>query len=511
MDLLHLKSGTDVRGTAVDEAAPEQIDLTDEVVRRVTAAFVPFLAKKSGKRAEDLKISVGHDSRVSAERIRHAVLQELTVQNVHILDCGLCSTPAMFMTTQTEGCDGAVQITASHHPWDRNGLKFFTRAGGISGAQLTEILSAAETVELCAAPQDIRFEQTDYLSVYCAHLQSLIKEGVQSADYDHPLAGMKIVVDAGNGVGGFYADRVLAPLGADTAGSCCLDPDGRFPNHVPNPENAEAMESVRQATLRAHADLGVIFDTDVDRGAAVTANGEALNRNRLVAVAAAIALEESPGGTIVTDSVTSAGLTKFINETLGGKHLRFKRGYKNVIDEAERRTKTGENVPLAIETSGHAAFCENYFLDDGAYLVTRIIIKLCRLKREGKTLDTLLAALEEPAEEAEVRLPIAETDFRACGERVLALVEERARASAGVTVADDSYEGVKVIFPEDAGDGFFILRLSVHDPLLPVNLESAKAGGVRRIAQALLHLLSGAEGIDLLPLQQFCGEIGKGY
>lgn len=134
MNLLHLKSGTDVRGTAINEAAPEQIDLTDEVVRRVTAAFVPFLAKKSGKRAEDLKISVGHDSRVSAERIRRAVITELAAQSVHILDCGLCSTPAMFMTTQTEGCDGAVQITASHHPWDRNGLKFFTRTGGISGA-----------------------------------------------------------------------------------------------------------------------------------------------------------------------------------------------------------------------------------------------------------------------------------------------------------------------------------------------------------------------------------------
>lgn len=511
MNLLHLKSGTDVRGTAVNETAPEQIDLTDEVVRRIAAAFVPFLAKKSGKRAEDLKISVGHDSRVSAERIRRAVLSGLAGEGVQLLDCGLCSTPAMFMTTQTEGCDGAVQITASHHPWDRNGLKFFTRAGGISGAQLTEILSAAETRPLPDAPQEIRAEKLDYLPIYCAHLRTLIKDGVQSADHDHPLAGMKIVVDAGNGVGGFYADRVLAPLGADTAGSCYLDPDGRFPNHAPNPENAEAMESIRQATLRAHADLGVIFDTDVDRGAAVTASGEELNRNRLVAVAAAIALEESPGGTIVTDSVTSAGLTKFINETLGGKHLRFKRGYKNVIDEAERRTKTGENVPLAIETSGHAAFRENFFLDDGAYLVTRIIIKLCRLKREGKTLDTLLAALEEPAEEAEVRLALTDPDFRACGERVLALVEERAQASPCMTVADDSFEGVKVIFPEDAGNGFFILRLSVHDPILPVNFESASPGGVKCIARALLGLLSGADGVELTPLQQFCGEIGKGY
>ena len=93
----------------------------------------------------------------------------------------------------------------------------------------------------------------------------------------------------------------------------------------------------------------------------------------LVALAAAIALENNEGGTIVTDSVTSAGLTEFINETLGGTHRRFKRGYKNVIDESIRLCREGVNSPLAIETSGHAAFRENYFLDDGAYLIVKII------------------------------------------------------------------------------------------------------------------------------------------
>ena len=133
MQLQHLKSGTDVRGTAVNPDAPEKIDLTDEAVRRITGAFVRFLETQCQKSPNELTLSVGHDSRVSAQRIKTAVLKELSACGVRILDCALCSTPAMFMTTQTAGCDGAVQITASHHPWDRNGLKFFTRAGGLSG------------------------------------------------------------------------------------------------------------------------------------------------------------------------------------------------------------------------------------------------------------------------------------------------------------------------------------------------------------------------------------------
>lgn len=511
MQLLHLKSGTDVRGTAVNPENPEKIDLTDEAVRRITGAFVRFLEVQTAKQAGDIKLSVGHDSRVSATRIKTAVLKELTECGVQILDCALCSTPAMFMTTQTEGCDGAVQITASHHPWDRNGLKFFTRAGGLSGKELERILEDAETAPPHTG-EEIRAEKIDYLSKYCEQLKDLIRKGVNSPEnFDKPLTGLKIVVDAGNGVGGFYAEKVLSPLGADTAGSRYLDPDGTFPNHVPNPENAAAMASIREATLSSGADLGVIFDTDVDRGGAVTADGEELNRNRLVAVAAAIALEDTPGGAVVTDSVTSAGLTKFINAHLGGKHIRFKRGYKNVIDEAVRRCALGEETPLAIETSGHAAFRENYFLDDGAYLVTRMIIKLCLLKRTGGDLGSLIQDLEEPAEEKEIRLKITAPDFKAYGGEMIALVNDAAKNADGVRIADDSCEGTKIIFDAPEINGFFIFRLSVHDPIIPVNFEAAVSGGVSKMANVLSAWLAETKGLDLTPFTQFSDEFKKGY
>ena len=339
-------------------------------------------------------------------------------------------------------------------------------------------------------------------AMYAAHLRDLIQKGVNAEDYEHPLAGFKIAVDAGNGAGGFYARDVLAPLGADVSGSQFLEPDGMFPNHIPNPENEEAMASICTAVVDSHSDLGVIFDTDVDRGGAVDARGEEINRNRLVAIASVIALEGNEGGTIVTDSITSDGLKVYLEKTLGGHHHRFKRGYKNVINEAIRLNNEGINCPLAIETSGHAALRENYFLDDGAYLVTRIIIKMAQLRKEGKSLDTLLEPLAEPVEAKEIRLPITREDFRACGEKVIADLEAYAQAH-GWQIAPDNREGMRVSFNSENGDGWFLLRLSVHDPIMPLNIESNRAGGVLVIARQLNEFLTTCEGLDLTPMANF--------
>lgn len=319
---------------------------------------------------------------------------------------------------------------------------------------------------------------------YAAGLRELIKNGINAEDHDHPLAGFRIAVDAGNGAGGFYAKDVLEPLGADVSGSQFLEPDGRFPNHIPNPEDAGAMDAASRAVTASGADLGVIFDTDVDRAAVVDRHGREINRNRLVAIAAAIALEDAPGGTIVTDSITSDGLHDYIESTLGGKHRRFQRGYKNVINEALRLNAQGVDCPLAIETSGHAALRENYFLDDGAYLVTKIIMKMAALKKEGKDLEDLLAPLREPAEAEEVRLPILDGDFRARGNRVIAELEAYAR-QRGWAVAPDNFEGIRVSFPAGEGDGWFLVRLSVHDPIMPVNIESNASGGAAVIREKL--------------------------
>lgn len=484
------KSGTDIRGVASEGVEGQSVNLTDEMVYKMADGFVLWLSKKLSKDAKDLTVSVGRDSRISGPRIAASVTKAFTDDGVKVLDCGLASTPSMFMTTVDLKCDGALQITASHHPFNRNGLKFFTRDGGLEGSDIEEILTYAQENK---APEKIgggTVTPTNYMEQYSKNLRDMICREVNAEDYDHPLKGYKIVVDAGNGAGGFYASKVLEPLGADTAGSRYLDPDGMFPNHVPNPENEEAMQSICEAVKESKADLGVIFDTDVDRGGAVDSSGNEINRNRLVAVASAIALEGNDGGTVVTDSITSSGLKTFIEEDLKGSHYRYRRGYKNVINKALELNAQGINCPLAIETSGHAAMRENYFLDDGAYLCTKIIIKMAQLKQQGKELEDLTASLKEPVESKEIRFKIKEKDFREYGEKVIADLEKYAEAQEGWKIADDNREGIRVYFDKDNGDGWFLLRLSVHDPIMPLNIESDTKGGVDIIFNQLNTFLS---------------------
>lgn len=487
-----LKSGTDVRGFGcLHEDDP--LYLSDDVVSRIAKAFAAWLRARTGRNA--LTVSVGRDSRVSSPRIDAAVTAALLEAGVSVCACGMASTPAMFMTTVTLPCDGAVQITASHHPMDKNGLKFFTPDGGLEGGEIAQLLDMAAQNAFCPAETRGSVQTVDFMAQYAAMLRRQIREGIGTGDM--PLRGFKIAVDAGNGVGGFYARDVLAPLGADVSGSRFLEPDGTFPNHPANPEDKGAMAMASAATVESGADLGIIFDTDVDRAGCVDGSGTEINRNRLVALAAAIALEECPGGTIVTDSVTSDGLRAFI-EARGGRHLRFKRGYKNVIDKMIELNAQGIACPLAMETSGHAAFRTNYNLDDGAYLMTQIVIRMAKMGKDN--LFAMLDGLQTPAEEQEVRFRILVPDFRAAGEAFIREWTAFASAQRGYTAAADNYEGIRFSTDASAGDGWILARLSVHDPVIVINTESDTPDGTRRMLETLYAFAQTVPDLDISKL-----------
>ena len=582
-----LQNGSDIRGIAIPGVSGEANLLRTEA-ESLTQGFLRWLSEKTEKPVEDLTVAVGCYSRLSGPYLKQIILVSLSVNDVTFFDCGLASTPAMFMATKFRSfqCDGAIMITASHLPYERNGFKYFDAEGGLQKADIAKIIEYAEDVlpkesedkaaarraqdeaamleavramkeklektpvpdaykddskGLSAAKEDAKrdaktdgsitarsqivrdrpiFAQAelgayipDLMETYAAHLRSLIIEGVQKGladgapafDPEYPLAGLTVAVDAGNGAGGFYATEVLEPLGANVAASRYLDPNGAFPNHAPNPEDKAAVDALREAVLGGSCDLGIIFDTDVDRSAAVTGAGREVARNGIVALAALLVAKEHPGSTIVTDSITSIELGQFLEDTLGLKHLRYMRGYKNVINKALELTAQGVDCPLAIETSGHAALKETYYLDDGAYLATKIIIKAALLKQEGSNLDDLLAALKEPAEAREVRMPITAEDFGGYADQILDdlkawvsgdnSAESRNMPSAfgqtlSMQLVSPNYEGVRINFYDaaaggDAPMGWCLLRRSLHDPLMPLNIESGKEGGAEEIAAML--------------------------
>ena len=290
-EFLHLKSGTDVRGTAV-ETAEHGVQLTDETVQKICVGFYKWYCRK--EQVDTFGIAVGQDCRISSPRIAAAAMTAFCACGCRVFDCGLATTPSMFMSiVENEPVQTALEITASHHPFDRNGLKFFTSGGGLEGEDVTAILELAYDAEVPVSSDNAPVALS-FMNDYAALLRRQIVDGVQNGD--RPLEGLHIVVDAGNGVGGFYADQVLAPLGADVSGSQFLEPDGMFPNHIPNPENKGAIDAASKMVLDSSADLGLIFDTDVDRMGCIGATGQEINRNPLAASAAAILLAAGAKG-----------------------------------------------------------------------------------------------------------------------------------------------------------------------------------------------------------------------
>uniref|UniRef100_A0A1J3FNZ8 phosphoglucomutase (alpha-D-glucose-1,6-bisphosphate-dependent) n=1 Tax=Noccaea caerulescens TaxID=107243 RepID=A0A1J3FNZ8_NOCCA len=521
-DFLKLQNGSDIRGVAVAGVEGEPVSLHEPVTEAIAAAFGQWLLHKKKAESRRLRVSVGHDSRISAQTLLEAVSRGLGVSGLDVVQFGLASTPAMFNSTLTEDesflcpADGAIMITASHLPYNRNGFKFFTSDGGLGKVDIKNILERAADIYKNVSDENLRKSQrekssikkVDYMAVYTSGLVKAVRRAAE--DLEKPLEGFHIVVDAGNGAGGFFAAKVLEPLGAITSGSQFLEPDGMFPNHIPNPEDKSAIEAITKAVLDNKADLGIIFDTDVDRSAAVDSTGREFNRNRLIALLSAIILEEHPGTTIVTDSVTSDGLTSFIEKKLGGKHHRFKRGYKNVIDEAIRLNSVQEKSHLAIETSGHGALKENHWLDDGAYLMVKILNKMASARAAGKgsgskVLTDLVEGLEEPGVALELRLKIDKNhpdlegrDFREYGEKVLQHVANSIETNPDVQKAPVNFEGIRV----SGFGGWFLLRLSLHDPVLPLNIEARSEDDANKLGLVVAMAVKDFNALDTSALSK---------
>ncbi|WIA15225.1 hypothetical protein OEZ85_001902 [Tetradesmus obliquus] len=499
-----LQNGSDVRGVALAVNPGDAITLTPAAAFFIAAGFVDWLRSRG---VTDVKVAVGCDPRVSGPLLMPAVLAGLQSAGAAAVDVGLSTTPAMFYGIIAPGSavTGSIMLTASHMPMHNNGLKFFTAEGGLGKPDIAAILEgAAAKCEAAAVPlgdsildaafvlrQAVKTPATPsswpLLSKYAEHLRHMIVAGIQHPQTpDKPLTGLKIAVDAGNGSGGFFATQVLEPLGADVSGSQFLEPDGTFPNHIPNPENKAAMDAAVNAVKQSGADLGIVFDTDVDRSAIVGSDGTPINSNRFIALMAAIVLQEHPGSTIVTDSVTSNGLTTFI-EQRGGKHFRFKRGYKNVISKGVELNKQGVDCELMMETSGHGAMRSNHYLDDGSHLALTAVVAFVRsrLASGGAAgLGELLADLQEPAEAAEYRIGIKDADFKSVGSSVLQAFHDWVQAGAGSSSSSSwslepvNHEGWRVNVDEGAGKrGWALLRQSLHDPLLVLNVESDVPGG----------------------------------
>ncbi len=410
------------------------------------------------------QVVVGHDIRLTSESIKGALVEGLREQGVDVYDIGLCGTEEIYFATSHAGMDGGIAVTASHNPRDYNGMKFVREESKpISGdTGLFDIQARAERNEFRAAAQAGSLQPLDISGAYVEHLLSYI---------DLPtLKPMKIVVDAGNGGAGRVVDLLEPHLPFEFI-KLHHEPDGHFPNGVPNPLLPENRRAAI-AAVRAHqADLGIAWDGDFDRCFFFDENGDFVEGYYVVGLLAEAFLKRQGPARIVHDP-RLVWNTIDIVESLGGEAVQSKTGHA-FIKERMRL----EDAIYGGEMSAHHYFRDFAYCDSGMIpwlLVTDLI------STTGQGLSDLVArrVAAYPCS-GEINRTIAEPAA------VLARVEAAYRSQAGLV---EHVDGLSMVLP-----GWrFNLRMSNTEPVVRLNVESRGDAALMKAKTAeLLGLIDG--------------------
>ena len=419
----------DVRGRVPDQ-------LNEDIARRIGRAYAEIIKPQ--------QVVVGHDIRLSSESIKAALTAGLLEQGVDVYDIGLCGTEGIYFATSHAGMDGGIAVTASHNPKDYNGMKFVREESRPISADtgLLDIKRLAENNEFVAAATPGQLHSLDTDEAYVEHLLSYVDVA--------GLKPLKIVVDAGNGGAGRVIDLLEPHLPFEFI-KLHHEPDGNFPNGVPNPLLPENRTAAIAAVREHGANLGIGWDCDFDRCFFYDESGEFIEGYYLVGLLAQAFLKREPGTRIVHDPRLTWNTVDIVKQ-LGGEPVQTKCGHAFI---KERMRK--ENAAYGGEMSAHHYFRDFAFCDSGMIpwlLVTGLICE------SGQSLSSMVA-------ERVAAYPCSGEINRSVedAEAVLSRVGYRYRADA---VLEEDVDGLSM----DMGQWRFNLRMSNTEPVVRLNVES---------------------------------------
>ena len=439
----------DVRGRVPDQ-------LNEDIARRIGRAYAEVIRPR--------QVVVGHDIRLSSEAIKGALTEGLREQGVDVYDIGLCGTEEIYFATSHAGMDGGIAVTASHNPKDYNGMKFVREESRpISGdTGLVDIRRLAEADEFTAAPARGDLHALDIDEAYVQHLLSYV---------DVPaLKPLKIVVDAGNGGAGRVVDLLESHLPFEFI-KLHHEPDGNFPNGVPNPLLPENRSAAINAVREHGADLGLGWDGDFDRCFFYDERGEFIEGYYLVGLLAEAFLKRDPGARIVHDPRLTWNTVDIVTQH-GGEPVQTKCGHA-FIKERMRL----ENAVYGGEMSAHHYFRDFAYCDSGMIpwlLVTALI------SDSGQSLSAMVQQ-RMAAYPCSGEINRSVDDAGAAMERVADHYRQQAKSIEDV-------DGLSM----DMGDWRFNLRLSNTEPVVRLNVESR--GDVAMMEARTAELLALVEG-----------------
>lgn len=414
-------------------------DLTPDVVRTLGQSLGTHLGGARGAR-----IALSRDNRHSSPAYYDAMREGLTSAGCQVAGIGMGPTPALSFAIHHLGTDGGIQITGSHNPPEFNGFKISRGTEAIHGDEIQEIRRLIEDDRLHRADPPGGFEEFD---VHPAYIDRLA-EGRALA---RPI---KVVLDAGNGVGGLIAPEAFRRIGAEVVELYCA-PDADYPHHHPDPTIPENLKDLIATVQESGAGLGVAFDGDADRIGAVDTTGRIVWGDELMLLFAGPILARRPGEAIVFDVKCSSRLQEGIAR-MGGRPVMSATGHSRI-----RERLVQEKAPLAGELSGHIFFKDDYYgFDDGIYAAVRL---LHLLAESGKTLAELMAALPPAIATPEIRIECDEAEKFEIVDSLAAYFRSRYE-----TVEID---GVRVTFPK----GWGLVRASNTQPALTLRFEAEDA------------------------------------
>ncbi|MGK4594437.1 phosphomannomutase/phosphoglucomutase [Amycolatopsis sp. w19] len=449
-DLSGIVKAYDIRGVV-----GEQLDAA--LVRDLGSAFALLIKPESDS------VVIGHDMRDSSPELAAAFADGVTSQGLDVVSIGLASTDQLYFASGSLNLPGAM-FTASHNPAKYNGIKL-CRSGAAPVGQDSGLAEIRDTVEQGVPTfegQRGSVTEQDVLADYAAYLRKLV-----DLSGSRPL---KVVVDAGNGMGGYTVPTVFAGLPLEVV-PMYFELDGNFPNHEANPLDPKNIVDLQAKVREEGADAGLAFDGDADRCFVVDERGEPVSPSAITALVAIRELEKEPGGTIIHNLITSKGVPEIVAEH-GGKPVRTRVGHSFIKAEM---AKTG--AIFGGEHSAHYYFRDFWRADTGMLAALHV---LAALGEQAGPLSELTAEYSRYAASGEINSTVDDQVAR------MIAVKDAFGARDGVEI--DELDGLTVQLP---GGGWFNLRPSNTEPLLRLNVEAADAEAVRTLTEDVLAIVRG--------------------
>ena len=435
----------DIRGVA-------DRDFPDDLAATLGRAIGDHLAETGARR-----VTLGRDCRISSPRIHAVVRAGLIAAGLDVVDVGILHSPGLYFSVFHLEADGGVMITASHNPSEDNGFKIVSGRSTIYGAEIQRLRARIESGEVRTPDRAGSLTEHDILSDYIATVTGNIRLGPRP---------IKVVVDGGNGTGGPALLLILRQLGVSVDEIYC-EPDGRFPNHHPDPTVAENLVDLARRVRETGAEVGIALDGDGDRVGAVDGNGRILWGDQLVILFARQILLERPGATFVSEVKCSQALFDEITAR-GGRAIMWKVGHSLIKVKMKE-----EKAALAGEMSGHMFFADRWYgFDDAVYAGARLVELLTHSKQTlAELYDTLPVFHNTP----EIRMP--------CADEIKFEVVSRAVAWFRARYKVNEVDGVRVTFEHPAGKtvGWGLVRASNTGPVLVMRFEADTAARLDEI------------------------------